>query len=357
MTSSAKYYPILKTKRGELLALRHLPADVKAIVTPILDLVAPSTEAQKQNSAAFVARNVGTLSANLDGFASVLLDSSEIDATLRLPENRHPLVAAFEQIAGKGISVVPVSGLSRDKAHWQASIHIASKQDLNTICLRLDPYDLEVPSDTVEGVAQLKRGALAKVEILLLYDLRGVHGKDPLRLASQVSALDQKLSPYVASTSIVASCGLPEKMSEVVSARSASYIRRIELDVWTQLRTISARGNKFLLGDYTTVTPEHVELDWRLIFKMIGPKIIYALKEEWFVTRGGSFEKSGRDQYYDLARQATKLADYPGPEYSFGDDYIYKRANETENHGSPGSWIAPCVNRHITLTSREIVGK
>jgi hypothetical protein len=338
-------------------ALRQLHVDAKAVVMPVLDLVAPSTESQKQNPVAFVTRNVETLGNNLDGFVSVFLDSSEIDAALRLSGNRHPLVVAFEKIAAKGVSVVPVSALSRDRAHWQASLHIAAKQDLNKICLRLDPYDLEVPSDTAESVAQLKKRELATIEVVLLYDLRGIHGKDPLSLASQVSTLDQKLLPHVASEAIVAGCGLPEKMSEVVSARSASYIRRAELDVWDQLRSASARGIKFLLGDYTTVTPDYVELDWKLIHKMIGPKIIYALKEEWFVTRGGSFEKSGRDQYYDLAREVVKLADYPDPRYSFGDEYVYDRANETEGPGSPGSWIAPCVNRHITLTAREISGK
>lgn len=349
------YCPILKSKRSEVNAIKHLHSDVKAYCTPIIDLAAASTDDQKKNPEQFVARNISAMSSVFSGFGRIYLDSSEIDADLRLPDMTHPMRCAYEKVKDSVGEVIPVSGLYRDGAHWAETLHIATEEGHNTICLRLDRYDLDVPSDTRDAVIELVNDRLSELKIEVLYDLRSVAGRNVPVLAGEVLTVQQLLFPYIGGQAIVAGCGLPEKLADHVSARSSGYVPRVERALWESLRREPIWTQPLAFSDYATVTPDYVEMDWRLIYKMIGPKIIYALSDQWFVIRGGSFEKLGYEQYYELAREVVKLPDFPGSAFSYGDAYVQSRANETDKPGSPASWVTASVNRHLSFTAREIV--
>jgi hypothetical protein len=193
---------------------------------------------------------------------------------------------------------------------------------------------------------------IASSNTYLLIDLQCLHGKDVELLATQVSKFLNALSASEWAGILIGGYGIPDQVSSVVSSNDQGYLPRVELDVHAEV--VAHTGNNTLwLADYATLPPSVVELDWKLIHKVMCPKAIYALSDSWFVVRGGAFSShpDGHDQYYSLAEEIVALPEFCGPDYSYGDAYICDRANRIATPGSPASWITACVNHHITLTA------
>lgn len=349
------YSPFLKSKRSEGLALQRLEDDVRKSIFPLIDLVAPTTKAQKEDPPAHVVNNTRSLARYLSALSRVMIDSSEMDADLRTPDGVHPLLAAVKEVQKKGVDVVPITGLARDQNHVQAVSDALDETNGSTVGIRLDLYDLETPTQTAKIFNELVAERFQDHKIVLIYDFRTVYGADADTLKSRALALDAKLPHKSEEMTIVSGSGLPERMAQAIPTKSSDYIQRIERQLWAAIKKGIGDGRTVAFGDYATVTPEYVELDFALIYKQIGPKIIYALDDDWFVIRGGSFEQhpDGRDQYYYLAKEITKLEDYPGNDYCFGDQFIRDKADQVGTPGSPASWVTACVNRHVSRTARN----
>lgn len=349
------YSPFLKSKQSEGLALQHLKDDVRQATFPFIDLAAPTTKVQKKDPPAHVVKTTRNLARYVSAFSRIMIDSSEMDADLRTPDGVHPLLAAVKELEKKGVDVVPITGLARDKDHVQAVCDAIQQAGGSTVGIRIEPYDLETPTLTAKLFADLIVERFGNCNIILIYDLRTVYGADISTLKSRVLALDEKLPHGHEEMTIVSGSGLPERMADAVPTKSSDYIQRVERELWDGIKEGVGDERTVTFGDYATVTPDYVELDFALIYKQIGPKIIYALDEEWFVIRGGSFERhpDGRSQYYFLAEEITKLEDFPGEDYCYGDDYIRDKAGRVGKPGSPASWVTTCVNRHISRTARN----
>lgn len=351
------YSPFLKSKRSEGLALQRLDSGVRESILPLIDLVAPTTEKQKKDPPAYVAKNVKSLARYLNSFDKVMVDSSEMDAEIRTPDGLHPILAAGRALHEKNIGVIPVAGLDRDNDHMNAVDNVLKESGAKTVCIRIDAYDMETPTATAKRLQSLLSTRYSKSKFVLVYDLRGIFGENFETLKSRVIALDSKISHQSEEMTVIAGSGLPEKMAEAVPTKSSDFIPRIEKTVWRELKSSIGKNRNVVFGDYATVTPDYVELDFALIYRQIGPKIIYALDESWFVIRGGSFEQhpDGREQYYSLAKEVTKLEEYPGKDYCFGDQFVGDKADLEGTPGSPASWVIACVNRHVSRTARILI--
>ena len=348
------YSPFLKSKQSEGLALQRLAPDVRESVFPLIDLVAPTTEKQKEHPPTFVEKNIRSLSRYLASFERVMIDSSEMDADIRAPGGVHPVLAAARALDSTNIGVVPMIGLDRDRDHLKAVSDVIKEVGGSTVGIRMDPYDLETPTATARRLQDMLLDGFAELRFILVYDLRTVFGEDLDTLKSRILVLDNKVSHESEEMTIVSGSGLPKRIVEAVPTKSSNYIVRVERQLWGELRESIGSGRTVVFGDYTTVAPDYVELDFALIYKQMGPKIIYALDEEWFVIRGASFERhpDGRNQYHSLAKEVVKLEDFPGKEYCFGDSFIGEKADQVGNPSNPASWVIASINRHISRTAR-----
>jgi hypothetical protein len=101
------------------------------------------------------------------------------------------------------------------------------------------------------------------------------------------------------------------------------------------------------------LSPSVVELDGRLIRKVMAPKALYTLEDVWFVVRGGAFSShpDEYEQYFSIADEIVALDEFCGADFSYGDQYISYRHNREWSPGSPGSWITACVNHHVSFTA------
>jgi hypothetical protein len=288
-----------------------------------------------------------------EGFPFIFVDSSELDPSFRLPSDVHPLAAACEAINEGGARPIPVTGLHRDDGHHAAALEVKTRLDL-PICLRLDGTDVSTAKLSYNKIKNyLEKYRLDSGATYLLLDLQGLYRCDPDHEAAQVSRFLSIAEGSPWAGIIVGGYGIPEQIGMAIPTNSQGYVPRTEQIVFTKLERHDTSSPTWF-ADYTILPPSVVELDWRLIHRVMTPKAIYTLEDSWLVVRGGALSRhpDGQNQYYSIAQEIVALDEFPGAQFSFGDEYIAARAARNGTPGNAGSWITACVNHHITYTAQ-----
>jgi len=345
------YSPILRNRQSELLAIKHLSKPIRRHLMPIVDVAAPTASADVAEAVGYVERSISRTQKHVTGFPAVFVDSSELEPDFRLSGNLHPLESIAAAIGRAGGRSIPVTGIHRDDAHNTVAMAIAENQ--GSICVRLDATDVSTATLTVKRLGDLLAAlSFEPGRTHLLLDMQCLFGQEHDAVAKQVVRLLRMLEAQIWAGIIVGGYGIPDQISTAVASKEQDYLRRIEQDVF---RVAAARpmATPRWFADYTTLSPTVVELDYRLIHKLMCPKAIYTLDDLWFVVRGGAFSShpDGYGQYFSISDEIVALDEYCGPDFSYGDAYIADRANRNGKPGSPASWITACVNHHITFTA------
>lgn len=347
------YTPILRNRQSEMLSLKHLRVNVKPFVTPLIDIAAPSRSLDRAAAESYVARRIAHSAKVISGFPAVLVDSSELDPDFRLTGGSHPLAAAATAMVGAGVSAIPVTGLHRDSAHRAKVIEIAKAQDVSRLCVRLDETDVGTATLTMRGILELLSEASVKSDqVVVLLDLQCLWDRDVQVVSAEVSRFLTLLNGKVWAGVVIGGYGFPDQLSAACSTNDRAYLRRVEQDIFSTASGVLTQSPVWF-ADYTVLSPSSVELDVRLISRLMAPRAIYALESEWFVVRGGAFSShpDAFGQYFAIADDIVALAEFSGPNYSYGDEYIHDRHLRSATPGSPASWITACVNHHVTLTA------
>ena len=336
-----------------MLAVKHLSKSIRLHVMPVLDVAAPSKSADMAAGRQYVERNIARSEKSVTGFPAVFIDSSELDPTFRLSGEVHPLIGAAAAIAKAGGNPIPVTGLHRDSAHKAAAVSIKRSQKQGHLCIRLDATDVSTATLTSKRIQSLLDAeSIESPLVYLLLDLQCLYRQELEPVVKQISRLLKLLETQIWSGIIVGGYGIPDQLSTAISTKDQGYLPRIEQDIFHQIAPLEIETPKWF-ADYTVLPPSVVELDWRLIRKVMSPKALYALEDSWFVVRGGAFSShpDEYEQYYSIAEEIVALEEYSGVDYSYGDKYIWDRSNRIGTPGSPGSWITVCVNHHLTFTA------
>lgn len=347
------YSPILRNRQSELLAVKHLSKSIRSFLIPVLDVAAPTKSADKATRLKYVERNLERTEKYVTGFPAVFVDSSELDPAFRLPRGVHPLNGIAAAIVEAGGRSIPVTGLHRDAAHKVAAMAIMKDHAQGNLCVRLDATDVSTATLTVRRIRDLlEADSIESSKVYLLLDMQCLFGKDKDEVVKQIIRLLNLLETNVWAGIIVGGYAIPDQLSTAVSTNEQAYLRRIDQDVFREVTAYEMNTPRWF-ADYTILPPSVVELDWRLIRKVMSPKALYTLEDLWFVVRGGAFSShpDEYDQYYSIADEIVALEEYCGPDYSFGDKYISDRSKRNEKPGSPASWITACVNHHLTFTA------
>lgn len=347
------YSPILRNRQSEVLAIKHLEDAARAEMMPVLDVAAPTKNTDKAKHREYVERNLKRMKQHATRFPAVFVDSSELDPAFRLAKGVHPLEAAAQAIVDAGGAAIPVTGLHRDADHKALALALAKVHSKGKLCVRLDATDVSTATLTFKRVRDLLNADEVPAELVyLLLDLQCLYGKDKDSVAAEVLRLLKLVESKAWAGIIIGGYAIPDQLSTAVSTKEQAYLPRVEQQVFREAAAYEMKVPRWF-ADYTVLPPSVVELDWRLIRKVMSPKALYTLDEEWFVVRGGAFSSHPDEygQYYSIAEEIVALDEYCGPSYSYGDQYIFDRSTRTETPGSPGSWIIACANHHLTFTA------
>jgi hypothetical protein len=347
--------PIIKSKRGELAAVRLLSNEIKEQIVPFLDVLPPNRFAKNPKSLAeqltWVANQV---SAAWGTHGALWVDTFDIGPAVA---HRNQVAIEFlcRALRERSVPIIPVTGFEREPAHDEAIARLMS-EDATGLCIRLEFEDLLLPTKLASRLdPRLKLFGLEPSNVDLVLDLRFL---EPGSVTNRISAVMRAIQnlPHLTSWRrlILAGSSMPNSLKDVCDRGAHAYLDRQECAIWSGIQSTSLERLPSF-ADYTIVPPQFSEMNTRAIAKHLGPNVKYTLKGRWFVSRGESFQKIGSDQYFGIAKDVVGLREFRGPKASHGEKFISDRANgESSKCGNPEQWVTASVNSHITWQTRYL---
>lgn len=349
------YMPIIKSKRGELTAVKLLDSETKQQIIPFLDAIPPNPFADKPKKLAAHMTWVADHFADAwEAQGEVFVDTFDIGPAI-VEDKQVAIEYLCRALREKDVRVIPVTGIQREPAHDIAVARLLAESSIG-VCIRLEEEDIVLPK---------KIGSLLEDKLKFFHEMpNNVDLVLDLRLLN-VEALSSRVNRICLALQsipdldawrrvILAGSAMPNSLEGICDRGATSYLERYEWSTWVALHEekIDRLPN---FGDYTIIPPQFVEMDTRTIAKHLGPNVKYTLDSRWFIARGESFQKSGSKQYFDIAKAVTKLSGFRGATASYGDRFIDDRASgQTLKPGNPEQWVTASVNSHITWQVRSL---
>lgn len=340
---SDHYVPVLKVKRGEKSALQALAPEIRARVTPLLEIV-------QMNGTKGLTEHLDTAFTKLRpaviGFPRYFLDAREI-----APAGPAGATAVFHQARMLGVAFAPVTGISRTVDVGPALAH--REGGLALRLTRKEFEDGQVPG----GVAAfLEMTELQPDEIDLIIDLGPVENMIADGIASLTDAFLADVPMHTRwRTFTVSGCAFPRSMGGV-GKHSHSLIERAEWMAWRDglYANRSALARLPTFSDCAIQHPDGVEGFDPLIMQ-VSASVRYSLPEQWLLVKGESTRNvPPSEQFPALGIQLAygHLASYfAGPTHCAGCKGMQDAADGYPRLGSAEAWRRLGTIHHITRAS------
>ena len=329
------YRPILRPRRGELVALSHLAAGDATRVMPILELdhgwaIVPLMRQVPPRTGA-VAIDFGAL--------------PDADDPLTAP----PLDLA-EELAGLGVAMLPVLRAYESRRRLVAH-GLAARMHLRRAVLRLQPHvDAGNPAEANAVTGRLLHTAgLEAEEIDLLIDLAetacAAHADHVEEQARRVLRWARGM-PWRSVS--VAAGAMPANLDDLPTDRPVT-VGRLDARMWARL---GEPGIGY--ADYGVTSPVRrrgVQRHRQL------PTLRYTAEHDWWIYRWARRGGRSDDRCHDLCRTLVTSPHWPaaGPRFSWGDAEIARRARSAPGAGSSASWMSWSTSHHIAYVLRTLM--
>ncbi|MCX3264222.1 beta family protein [Pedobacter agri] len=331
-----KYYPVLLSKAGELIALEKLAQNVKNSSAPIIQVVEDnfiSVSDHLKNNWSFTNNEV-------------LVDFSLIDS---LPGKMADVTLLITDSVANGINIIPVIDSSSPIAYINAISSLVNQFNLK-VCLR-EIYPSNLISLNSQIASILNTFSISESQIILLLDLGYVQASNFSMKVNNIAALIGGLTNVSNFDAIVVASGsFPENLSPF-TANHLHIIRRYENDIWEYLTTQNLPQN-LRYGDYGTKYPTYTNVSFTGTCS-----IKYTTPKTFAIYRGELSQNHplGNAQYIQFAKQLVLASHYSGPSFSWGDQKIEIISLQSLSPpprlkpGNAKTWVEISQNHHITL--------
>ena len=353
MFDNSIYFPILKSKQGEFKALGRLAQGIQSRIAPTIDVV-PNTSTVR-TFGEHLDKICESAARHWSGDRPIIFDLFDIHLDQRTEANEHPVRHLFRSAIEQEINAIPCCGLDRDDEYLEAVIQVLGDIEPHLV-IRLQREDLQAPTIAIPELnSLLTKLGLSPIEISIALDFREL--QEPIQpLSQQAQSIVEKLRQIGDWNCLFfAGSAMPKSVAADIAQSSQGHVSRLEEELWRDLSANSALPISF--GDYTVVNPEYVDLDPRIYANTMGPSVRYTTMGSWLIARGSSFSNhpDGYGQYYSLARTIESSDEFKGRDFSFGDEYICDRADESAGTGNPGTWLSAGINHHITFLVDQLL--
>jgi hypothetical protein len=362
MFGPSHYVPILRWKQAERFALRHLLAEDRKRITPLIELT----------PAVFARRKRAQRAADWRNTTDVIYEESKrlLEACGNFPffldlryvedvpksRGKHPLEGFADLGRSYKLEIVPVTGLNREK-EYQSSVRTILEQDKRGLCLRLTPAHIlaaSFPSD-LKGLFKNLGAREEYVDMLIDFEANTPSMSD----VDEVLGALPNLNAW--RTLSIASGAFPPDLQRF--SLGNQRIPRSDWLSWKKAISQSqCRGRKPTFSDYTIqygLYKEPVEGSNPSV------SVRYTLDEEWLIMRGEAVRgkldakrkeaRPGREQWHGHAQLLCDSPDlFYGESFSWGDAFILERSRDRKNYGSPEIWLRAGINHHMTVVCRQI---
>lgn len=353
------YVPLLKGKEGELSALEELASDVRANVTPLIEVPRVPYDFVNERPSRSIDQHVGGLAERLNRAWSggrAYLDLSVFSDEERMGDGRLPLDAVLGDCRENSLIVAPVLSLeSTDDVLAVARSHINACGSGACIRLRVSDFedDESDPNNQVDHVLESLQAAPQVVDLLL--DLEALEGDSARNVLVARSVLQMLPRAGQWRSQILAASSFPSDLSDV-DAATVRHLPRREWELWMSLqRRPKQLPTPFVFGDYAIAHPVPTELDPRTM--RMSASIRYTANDSWLVVKGRNVRQYGFEQYFELCRTLVARPEYSGRAFSWGDRFIDDCAFERSGPGNATTWRKVGTNHHITLVARALAAR
>jgi hypothetical protein len=344
------YVPVLRWKVGERTALARLPEDARRPVTPLIELPLSQLLGKRRKRPRSPQQYLEEMAADFVGMWGsnpVFVDFAFV-ADYRLANHQHALTVLGDTASSRGAHVIPVTGLGRPLEYQRAVRQLVSNESQG-VAIRLFLQDMEDGLGSRLDELLSTVGADAQATDLLI---------DCSVLAGLVQNYKELLRgiPSIRewrSLTLIAGA-FPKDLSGYMPGEHR--LKRIDWSSWRD--QFADNGSSVVrapaYGDYATL---HATFEEPPRGANPSASIRYATDEDWLIMRGESLRKPGGPgpaQWIAEAQLLCEKHEYQGPDYCWGDRFIYEKAEATNGPGSTTQWLAATVNHHLTLVARQI---
>lgn len=341
------YVPMLRWKRGERKALKHVRAATKAnAINPYVDVSADRFRGKTATK-----RTAATTAP--DQFIADLLDSwgrgrVYVAAATLLPEagsTSHPIREIATRAKAAKIAVVPATERAASPA-YQAAVLAAAKTLGSGVCLKISLDEMTSASSWVGS------WPVALTETDLVVDL-GNNVANVLALGSPVVDAFRSLHKGAQWRSVACvGTSMPDNFQAY--AKGLYEIPRKEWTLWKKLNAGSLPYD-LDYGDYCTVAlttpPAGIKWGYPITVK-------YTLKDDFLICRGvrttGAGAKDSDVQLVEHAKDIVAYAKRGAISGCWADDQINQIAAGKIGPSGLEHWVTLAVNRHFELVRGQL---
>ncbi|MBP6003685.1 MAG: beta family protein [Pyrinomonadaceae bacterium] len=349
------YVPILRRRSAELAALTNTLAEDLKQIRPLFEMceqILPderrSALASVENSAYFwgVIRSI----AAAYGRNPYFIDFGSVEGLFSNQNGQHPLETYFDLLDFHMLPGVPVTGMNRPESYQTAIEKITSQYGVG-ICLRVGEQEIRNPSFVPLLQLVLRRFRLAPANVDLLVDL-----KQKTDITPSLEEICGRIPMLGDWRTFTVACGAFPQFLSQLEKNAEHELPRHDWKHWKDAVSSARKLPRIpTYSDYTIQFPKTpAPLDF---LPNVSASIRYASPEHWVVMRGeGLRNENGAkfEQYWGQANSLMFRDEYSGADFSYGDQYVATIGLQTTKTGSPATWLKAGINRHLTLTVRQI---
>ena len=348
MTFGPRHYvPVLKVKRGEKTALQSVALDLRAEITPLLEIVEWRRSKEKPRLSDHLKTAFKDLAKSLRLYPRCFLDAQELES-----EGEAGVDQVFTRAIHTGLQFTPVTGLSRE-----SDTSAALRHRERGLAIRLTRAEFEAGNLSLLLRDFMTRHAVEHEATDLIVDLGPVEDmvtEGVSRFAAQFLADVPRLGLW--RTLTLSASAFPQSMG-VVERKSHAVVARSEWLAWKHLRDGGQPGRVPTYSDCAIQHPLGVEgFDPRIM--RASATVRYTLADSWLLIKGESTGRHpARLQFPQLAKRLAygHLRDhFHGKPHCEGCASIKRAADGQQGLGSPEIWRRIGTIHHITEVMRTL---
>lgn len=342
------YFPILKWKKGEKIALSNMSEEFKSVVYPILEIV------EEVEAVEFV-KELN----EFNNIEKIYVDTSIIDeGETRLLEKIISISKKYDK------KIFPVLN------YYDLKIKFSDlKDDIDEMIVKITlPTDFDGDSykdifDFIHSISSENKKVRCLLDLGIITEKN--HANHQFHLL--VNILDNYLSKIDVYNIIVSVTSFPEDFSSIPAGDEAFYERydiKLYNAIFNKDNLSQSIKNIISYSDYGVTKFTESEIDFSKLRYGILPKARYTLEDKYWVLKGkrDNYTKEMIKNHRTLAQDISNSDYFYGEDFSYGDRDIKERAighsldDETKYVG-PGNhtnWVTNAVSHHIAVVARSL---
>lgn len=346
------YFPILRTKAGEIDAIGRLARRTRQLTRPMLDFpVQKAKDARPLDQ--YLSSKVQEIACSWGTGDTIYLDFSRYEPDAYLSDGRHVVEYVFDiskQMQLKAVPVMAPPSLRGPGTHYFDAVSRIAARDKRGIALRLPQEDFatkKVLERALQEALSLTSAAPADIDIYLDAEsfafLPTAERDDLVVFVGTLRAAAQAVQSLGYRRVIFAASSVPGTMTRHEKSK-VLRVTRTEFQVWRDL--VRDPALSFLrFGDYGVVYPLQVESE---VPVRPPSRIRVATEDEYLQYKGKP------NEIRPLSKTAIGDGALRGQADSWGANAVRECAAGHGNGGNATTWVAHDTNMHIESTIAAI---